>query len=154
MPTIAVHADCLTPRDRLARRLAALLAGLALLAGCHGDGADSGPPPVPATAPLAVDTPPPTYPLALACAGHGGEVVLVLSLDAEGVPADVRIENSSRRRGLDMAAVAAVRTWRFRPATSRGKPVPTRIRVPVRFTAPVMRPDLCFRFDEEQRRAR
>ena len=131
-----------------------LLSALALLAAC-GD-RDSAPPaptlPRP-TDPLAIDTPPPDYPLALACAGVGGEVVLVLSLDAKGMPADVRIESSSRQDALDRAAVTAVRTWRFKPATRGGEPVSTRIRVPVKFTKPVMRPDRCFAFDEEQRRS-
>jgi len=141
---------------RIARpALAGLILSAAFLTAC-GD-REPGPPaptlPRP-TDPLAIDTPPPDYPLALACAGVGGEVVLVLSLDAKGVPADVRIESSSRQDALDQSAVAAVRRWRFKPATNRGEPVPTRIRVPVKFTRPVMRPDRCFAFDEEQRRAR
>lgn len=137
--------------------LPALLA--ALLAGCTGGGPNgetavptAASPPA-ATDPLAVATPPPDYPLALACAGVGGEVVLVLALDDKGIPAEVRIENSSRQSALDAAAIAAVRTWRFRPATSRGQPVPTRIRVPVKFTPPVMRPDRCFGLDEQQQRS-
>lgn len=147
------------PPERMARHLRPALSGvlvsaLAFLPAC-GD-RDAGPPaptlPQP-TDPLAIDTPPPDYPLALACAGVGGEVVLVLSLDAKGVPADVRIERSSRQEALDQAAVTAVRGWRFKPATNRGEPVPTKIRVPVKFSKPVMRPDRCFAFDEEQRRS-
>ena len=135
------------------------LAGLAVtaalaLAGCTSADGDAAAPAPAATEPRAVDTPPPDYPLELACAGAGGQVVLVLSLDAQGLPAEVRVENSSRRPALDASAVAAVRSWRFKPATRRGQPVPTRIRVPVTFTPPVMRPDRCFAFDEEQRRAR
>lgn len=163
MSTSAANRGSIDPPCRLARRHGLVLSGLALsvavlLAGCNGGGSDRDvptPTPTPrATDPLAIDTPPPTYPMELACAGLGGEVVLALSLDAQGFPADVRIENSSRRPALDVAAVAAIRTWRFQPATNRGQPVPTRIRVPVKFTPPVMRPDRCFGFDEEQRRAR
>ena len=154
------------PREPRARRGWAVPCGLVLsvavlLAGC-GDGESARevpafPPPtqpLAATQPLAVDTPPPDYPMELACAGVGGEVVLILSLDAKGVPADVQIENRSRQPALDAAAVTAVRGWRFKPATNRGEPAPTKIRVPVKFTPPVMRPERCFAFDEEQRRAR
>lgn len=141
---------------RPGRSPAGLVLTLAVvLAGCTGtDGAAPSPAPGPApTEPRAVDTPPPDYPLQFACAGAGGQVVLMLSLDAQGLPAEVRVENSSRRPALDAAAMAAVRTWRFKPATRHGQPVPARIRVPVTFTPPVMRPDRCFAFDEEQRRA-
>lgn len=161
MSTSAANPGSINLPCRLARRHGLVLSGLALsvavlLAGCNGGGSDRDvpTPTLPATDPLAIDTPPPTYPMELACAGLGGEVVLALSLDAQGFPADVRIENSSRRPALDVAAVAAVRTWRFQPATNRGQPVPTRIRVPVKFTPPVMRPDRCFGFDEEQRKSR
>ena len=151
------------PIDRrpVTRRQGLALPGLALtvailLAACTGGDSDRDTPtPTPSsTDPRAVDTPPPDYPMELACAGAGGEGILVLALDAKGMPADVRVENSSRRPALDAAAIAAVRTWRFQPATRRGEPVPTRIRVPVKFTPPVMRPDRCFGFDEEQRRSR
>lgn len=127
---------------------------VALLAGCNGTPAEQGPPQIGATDPIAQDTPPPVYPLELACAGFGGQVILELSVGADGTPSSVRTERSSRRKALDNAAVAAVRTWQFRPATVRGKPVAARIRVPVTFTPPVMRPELCFRFDEEQRISR
>lgn len=155
MPTFAVnHGSTAIPRSRGVGLLPLVV--VALLAGCTADDADRpAPAPAPAaTDPLAVDTPPPDYPLEFACARAGGEVVLVLELDDKGVPADVRLERSSRRPALDAAAIAAVRTWRFQPATNRGVPVPTKIRVPVKFTPPAMRPDRCFAFDEEQRRAR
>ena len=154
VPRVLIH-----PRVLIARRRGQALHGLALavtigLAGCGVNTPTPAQSPLPAaTGPLAVDTPPPDYPLELACAGAGGEVALVLALDAQGIPADVHVENSSRHPALDAAAIAAVRTWRFQPATSRGKPVPTRIRVPVTFTPPVMRPDRCFAFDEQQRRS-
>lgn len=156
MPTFV---SSIVDARRLARRhhlpVSMMLLSAAIgLSGCQPDAADRRAPAVPATHPLAIDTPPPVYPLALACAGEGGEVVLVVSLDAKGAPADIKVESSSRRRALDVAAVEAVRGWRFKPATNRGQPVPANIRVPVNFTAPVMRPDRCFAFDEEQRRAR
>lgn len=166
LPPPVTHPLSIDSRPVVARRRGLALPGLAwtvaiLLAGCSWGASDrdtsasaSAPAPSPAaTEPRAVETPPPDYPLQLACAGAGGEVILVLALDAKGAPADVRVENSSRRPALDAAAIAAVRTWRFQPATRRGEPVPTRIRVPVKFTPPVMRPDRCFAFDEQQRRS-
>lgn len=158
MPTSTVNPGSLAARLRLARRQGVLLSvavlSLAVLVTSCQRSPDSAVPTVPETGPLAVDTPPPVYPLELGCAGIGGEVGLVLSLDEKGVPADVKIEYSSRHGALDTAAVEAVRTWRFKPATSRGQPVPAKMRVPVKFTPPVMRPDQCFGFDEEQRRSR
>ena len=157
MPTSAVNPGSLAVRFRLARNgvlLAVAVLSLAVLAAGCQRGPDSAEPAVPDTDPLAVNTPPPVYPLELGCAGVGGEVGLVLSLDAKGMPADVKVEFSSRQSALDAAAIEAVRSWRFKPATIRGQPVPTKMRVPVKFTPPVMRPDQCFGLDEEQRRSR
>ncbi|MGY1424666.1 energy transducer TonB [Lysobacter sp. A289] len=102
------------------------------------------------TQPLAVDTPPPTYPPELACADVGGEVGLIMQITADGHISDVRVENGSGHTALDEAAVAAVKTWRFEPATSRGEPVESDLRVPVTFTPPKMRPQMCFQLDEQR----
>lgn len=126
------------------------------LVACTGGGADretEAQAPA-ATQPRAVDTPPPDYPLQYACAGIGGEVTLVVQIDASGATADVRVQYRSRHPELDAAAIAAVRTWRFKPATNRGQPVATRIRVPVKFTPPPIKPDRCFALEEAQRRSK
>lgn len=155
-PNPAITRDLPEIGRRLAGTSMALAMSLALVA-CGGDasrdGAASQPTPA-STEPLAVETPPPEYPLEFACAGVGGEVVLVVQIGATGTPDDVRVEYTSRQAQLDTAAVAAVRNWRFKPATSRGQAVPTKIRVPVKFTPPPIKPDLCFALEEEQRRAK
>jgi TonB family protein len=64
----------------------------------------------------------PDYPEAAQRAGLEGVVVLKATIDAQGRLQDLRV-----LRGvdplLDEAALAAVRQWRFRPATRDGKPV-------------------------------
>lgn len=137
-----------TFRGRLPAGATGVLA-LALLAGCGVD--SNGPPAVAFTDVLAVDTPPPTYPLEVACDDAGGEVVLQVTIAAEGNPSEVRLVRSSGFDALDLAAHEAVRGWRFKPATRGGKAVPKTIQVPVTFTPPDMRPDACFALDEEQR---
>lgn len=161
MPKPGTSADPAVGGGVIALRQNAVRAVLAMsmaisLAACSGggtdrDGAPSAAMPAP-TEPLAVDTPPPEYPIALACAGAGGEVGLALQIDVNGAPGDIRVEYSSRQPQLDAAAIAVVRTWRFRPATNRGQPVPTRIRVPVKFMPPAIKPDRCFALEEAQRR--
>jgi protein TonB len=64
----------------------------------------------------------PDYPEAAQRAGIEGVVVLKATIDARGLLHDLRV-----LRGvdplLDEAALAAVRKWRFRPATRGGRPV-------------------------------
>jgi protein TonB len=76
---------------------------------------------------------PPTYPPAAVRAGVEGTVVLVISIDANGNVLNVEVEKSSRNRDLDRAAIAAAKKWRFSPQIENGKPVASRVRVPVDF---------------------
>lgn len=129
----------------------AFLCGALLLGAC-GEAPPTAPR-IPPTPPKAQETPPPAYPEALACEGVGGEVILMLQIGANGIPADVRVQKRSRHPALDASAVEAVRAWRFVPATAAGKPVATKIQVPVTFTPPPVKPESCFAFEERQRRA-
>ena len=61
-----------------------------------------------------------------------GTVTLLIEIDARGVPRNIRVSRGLGL-GLDERAVEAVRTWRFRPATRNGKPVPSGARVDVNF---------------------
>ena len=124
-----------------------LLLCVTLLAGCEGPVQA---PAVAPTQPLAVDTPPPEYPAQLACDDIGGTVELIMKIGTDGHPTAIRVENGSGQPALDQAAMAAVEGWTFRPATRNGDPVSTDLRVPVTFTPPTMRPDMCFQLDEQR----
>lgn len=67
------------------------------------------------------------YPDAARTAGITGEVVLLLTIDAEGRVAEAH-KLSGPGHGLDEAALAAIWRFRFRPAQSDGQPVATVIR--------------------------
>lgn len=129
----------------------ALLAGLAaaLLAAC---GPDPGQAPTVGRSepPRAVRTPPPEYPEALGCDGIGGRVDLRITITPEGSVGNVALQKSSGRRELDEAAIAAVHTWEFAPATRGGRPVQSTISVPMSFNPPAERPDRCFVLDEQR----
>ncbi|WP_225764032.1 energy transducer TonB [Stenotrophomonas sp. Marseille-Q4652] len=112
-------------------------------------------PQAPAIAPTqvaAVQTPPPEYPIELACTGVGGKSVLTVVVGVEGAPTDVRLQASSGNAQLDESAQQRVREWKFKPATRNGQAVPTTIQVPVSFNPPQPRPDQCFVIEERLRR--
>lgn len=124
----------------------------ALLGGC---GPSAGPDAAPAIAPTqvaAVQTPPPDYPIKLACMGVGGKSVLNVVVGTEGTPTEVKLQTSSGNPQLDESAQQRVREWKFKPATRNGQPVPTTIQVPVSFNPPQPRPDECFAIEERLRR--
>ena len=95
----------------------------------------------------AIDTPPPEFPLALACAGVGGQTLLSVEIGAEGRPTRIDLVRGSGNAELDALASQAVQGWTFRPATRAGQPVPQTIQVPVNFTPPAERPAECFALD-------
>lgn len=76
---------------------------------------------------------PPDYPPFLQARGVQGLVVLRVYVTADGRAASVSVLRSSGSRGLDASAVAAVRNWRFVPATRGGRPIPGVAEVPVNF---------------------
>ena len=125
-------------------RAAAGLTALALgLAAC-------GPAPAPtapiaaATPPMARNTPAPDYPPELACRQIGGQVVLDVRLAPNGVPVGVEVVTSSGNKTLDELATTAVRAWDFKGATAAGgKPIASRLQVPVTFRPPNPPPDGC-----------
>lgn len=97
------------------------------------------PPPAPAQSdfvfPQAVYNPPPRYPTGSADDYESGTVVVVLDVDPEGAISKVAMDRSSGYPRLDAAAIEAAAAWRFTPAQEGGKPVRSRVRVPVTFVA-------------------
>ncbi len=66
----------------------------------------------------------PVYPQAAKDAGIEGEVTLIYTVTASGQVDDVRVLESSPAEVFDEAALAAVRSWRYRPLRRRdGEPL-------------------------------
>ncbi len=75
----------------------------------------------------------PVYPEEALRAGVEGLVVLVAIVDERGrVGGEIKVVRGLGH-GCDEAAVAAVRQWRFRPATRNGKPIKVRRIFPILF---------------------
>jgi len=126
-----------------------LAASALLLAGCGGGASEAAPVQRP-TEVAAIDTPPPDYPFELACAGVGGTTTLTVTIGVEGKPTQVVLKQSSGNAALDEAAQQRVKSWQFKPATANGQPTPKAIQVPVNFKPPEVRPDECFKLDEQR----
>lgn len=65
----------------------------------------------------------PDYPTISRRLGEEGKLMLQVELDESGRISNTRIINSSGYSRLDNAALAAVKTWRCRPAVRDGQPV-------------------------------
>ncbi|MBO9828690.1 TonB family protein [Xanthomonas sp. A2111] len=81
-----------------------------------------------------IDMPPPKYPDEAVRAGVSGKLVLLVDVDAHGTPSGVRVlDHGSGSAVLDAAAVTAAWKWRFSPATTHGRAVASRLKIPVAF---------------------
>lgn len=121
------------------------------LAGC-GPSEPPAPPPPPPTEVAAVKTPPPQYPLELACMGMGGTSTFKVTIGADGKPSEVALLTGAGNAQLDELARTAVQGWQFKAATRNGAAVPATIQVPVSFNPPQPKPDQCFAIEERLRR--
>lgn len=86
----------------------------------------------PIQAPVVVSRVEPTYPDDYRRAGVNGIVILEAAISDTGNVENVGVLKSVGP-GLDMAAVEAVREWKFRPATKDGKPVPVLFNLTINF---------------------
>ncbi|MBS7457475.1 energy transducer TonB [Coralloluteibacterium stylophorae] len=84
--------------------------------------------------PLAEASAAPRYPARAVRRREQGEVLLAVDVDARGYPSGVSVARSSGSRDLDQAALEAVRGWRFEPARYQGRPVASRLQVPLSFS--------------------
>ncbi len=75
----------------------------------------------------------PIYPPSALRRGEQGNVMLRVSVSADGAPLAVDLAATSGFASLDSAAAAAVRQWRFNPATRAGIAVAAITDVPIRF---------------------
>jgi protein TonB len=74
-----------------------------------------------------------SYPALSRRLNETGTVVVRVFVDAEGMPRDVRVAESSGFARLDDAAVDGVRKARFKPPTENGQPVTGWARIPIPF---------------------
>jgi TonB family protein len=103
--------------------LAAMLAALAAPLGCRAECSELG----------YQKMRPPAYPAEAIQAKAQGKVLLAVTVDAEGKPEDIGVEQSSGNDALDRAAADAVAEWRFNPRVCDGKPVKARAMIPLDF---------------------
>ena len=80
-----------------------------------------------------LNNPAPYYPSAAKKRGVQGKVLLSVVVKADGTPLSVDVSRSSGSSTLDVAALEAVRQWRFVPAKKSGQPVQAEVVVPVEF---------------------
>lgn len=79
------------------------------------------------------DNRPPIYPESARRRQQQGRVIVRVAVSADGAPVNASVAQSSGYSLLDEAAVAAVRQWRFIPASQGGKPTAATAEVPVSF---------------------
>jgi periplasmic protein TonB len=84
------------------------------------------------TAPKPVYAPNPEYSEKARKQKINGVVVLAMTVTAEGNVRDIKVIKSLDP-GLDKQAIAAVRTWKFEPATKDGKPVAVHLKSETNF---------------------
>ncbi|OIQ98801.1 regulatory protein BlaR1 [mine drainage metagenome] len=75
----------------------------------------------------------PLYPKELKEQGKTATVVIELVIDREGIVREAAVKTSTNH-AFDAAALEAVRQWTFSPGKKAGKPVNTRIAVPIVFS--------------------
>lgn len=74
----------------------------------------------------------PSYPPLARIARRQGSVVLLMTIDTQGVPVDVKLLTSPDP-SLAAEAERAARLWRFAPALLNGQPVNAQFRLTLNF---------------------
>lgn len=83
---------------------------------------------------FAVPPGPPRYPHLARQRRQQGTVVIEVQLGRSGEQVRRQIMQTSGVASLDEAALAAVKSWQFLPYRENGRPRPSRVRLPIRFT--------------------
>lgn len=83
---------------------------------------------------VAISSPKPLYPADAQRIRQQGTVTLRVTVESDGSPSDIEVEQSSGSRSLDRAARQALRRWRFQPAYRNSQAIRSEVRVPVNFT--------------------
>jgi iron complex outermembrane recepter protein len=81
------------------------------------------------------------YPPSALAERKDADVVLTVTVDADGHVSKVDVAESGGA-DLDEAAIVAAREWTFVPATRNGKPVASRIKMPFHFAPPAPAPEI------------
>jgi len=84
------------------------------------------------TMPVPIYQPEPHYTAEARAAKLEGTDVLAIVVDASGAASDVQLMRGLDK-GLDGSAMKTLRTWKFKPAMKKGKPVPVRVMVETTF---------------------
>lgn len=79
------------------------------------------------------ENPKPVYPLEARQKGYEGEVLLKIEVLQNGRVGEVQAEKSSGYEILDQSAIAAVKKWRFVPASKGGVNIPCWVNIPFKF---------------------
>ena len=88
---------------------------------------------LPASAIQYLEPPAPLYPRASRRLGESGLVIVRVFVDADGMPRQLQIAQSSGFVRLDEAALEGVRRARFKPPTENGRPTAGWARIPIPF---------------------
>ncbi|MBU0902224.1 MAG: energy transducer TonB [Gammaproteobacteria bacterium] len=75
----------------------------------------------------------PNYPSQARRRNQQGVVLVEVRLDERGQQRSLNVLRSSGVDSLDRAALEAVAKWRFRPETTGGQAVPSRVHIPIQF---------------------
>lgn len=83
--------------------------------------------------PIPVKTPPPEYPQQLRRSGVAGMVAVRVEVDESGNVTECSVTKSSQSE-FEGPAIAAIRNWKFRPASKGGTAVKSHFIVPIKFS--------------------
>jgi len=86
--------------------------------------------------PSPVQNPMPVYPVKARSSGIQGVCLLSVTVREDGTVGEVTVKKSllPGEGGLDEAAIIAVRSWIFKPATKDNKPVAATVDIPIPFS--------------------